>query len=137
MAVPLSSMMVLLWALCLQPQLPHLHTHSHGIQPGPMLWKPICKLTPVTLASPDWCVSLLGAEEGWQPSLVGMGRNTCRPQTVLALPLPQSPADHMLGREIRHKIPGAKNSSHKDIHLSLQFQSSRNFNSSRQNFKAR
>lgn len=54
-------MALLLRTLHLQPWLPHLHSFSSVIQPGMMLWKVICKLT---LASPGWCICLLGAEKG-------------------------------------------------------------------------
>lgn len=108
----------LLWVLRLQPQLRHLHLFSDVIQPEMMLCTVICKLTPGTWApaSPGWCVCLLGAKKGggtlhwlaWKGTPAG-------PRTVPSPPFQQSHADLVLGREIRCKIPGAENSSHKDV----------------------
>lgn len=126
--------------LHLQPWLLYLHSLSRVIQSGLMLWKVICKLTPVTPGfGKSWLVHLpVGAEKGVAALTGWHGKEHLEAPKLYqpSLPLQQSPTDLVLGREIRHKIPGAKNSSHKDIHLPLHFQSSRKFNSSGQNFKA-
>lgn len=108
----------LLRVLCLQPQLRHLHLFSDVIQPGMMLCTVICKLTPGTWApaSPGWCVCLLGAKKGVASFTGWHGKEHLQaPELSPALPFQQSPADLALGREIRCKIPGAENSSHKDV----------------------
>lgn len=89
------------------------------IQPGRMIQGVINKPTPLTwaAASPSWC--LLAWGQG--VALAGAAAEHLQvPGLSPALPLLQSHAGsrvpaQMQGREIRHKILGAENSSHKDI----------------------
>lgn len=106
-------------ALQLKPRLQHLYTPPSMIRSNTEWWsRVIYKLTPLTWASasPGGCL----LAQGEQP-LVGWHRNRtpAGPRTV---PSPPSPAilrwisrSSSDVREIRHKIPGAENSSHTDI----------------------